>query len=45
LLRADFCEDEDGGELIEDMDVAGVEGVPELSQIQGYIKRSRKKGT
>ena len=33
MLRADFCEDEDGGDLIEDMDIAGFEGVPELSQL------------
>jgi hypothetical protein len=45
LLRADFCEDEDGGDLIEDMDIAGFEGVPELSQVQGYVKRQKKKST
>ena len=44
LLCADFCEDEDGGDLVEDMDIAGFEGAPQLSQIQDYIKRIKKKG-
>ena len=45
LLCADFCEEEDGGDLIEDMDIAGFEGAPQLSQIQDYIKRIKNKGT
>jgi len=45
LLCADFCEVEDGGDLFEDMDIAGFEGAPELSQIQGYVKRQKKKST
>jgi hypothetical protein len=45
LLCADFCEDEDGGDLIEDMDIAGFEGVPELSQVQDYVKYQKKKST
>ena len=44
MMCADFCEDEDGEDLIEDMDIAGIEGAPKLSQIQDYIKRSKKKG-
>jgi hypothetical protein len=44
LLCADFCEVEDGGDLIEDMDIAGIEGAPRLSQIQDYVKRQKKKG-
>jgi hypothetical protein len=27
------------------MDIAGFEGVPELSQVQGYVKRQKKKST
>jgi hypothetical protein len=42
-MCADFCEDEDG-DLIEDMDIAGIEGAPELLQIQNYVKRQKKKG-
>jgi hypothetical protein len=45
LLCADFCEDEDGGDLIEEMDSAGFEGAPQLSQIQNYVKNQKKKGT
>ena len=45
MLCADFCENEEGEDLIEDMDIAGIEGAPQLSQIQDYIKRSRKSGT
>ena len=45
MLCADLCEDEDGGVLIEDMDIAGFEGAPELSQIQNYVKWQKKKGT
>ena len=43
-MCTDFCEDEDGGDLIEDMDIAGIEGAPRLSQIQDYVKRQKKKG-
>ena len=43
-MCADFCEDEDGGDLIEEMDIAGIEGAPKLSQIQDFVKREKKKG-
>ena len=43
-MCADFCEDKDGGDLIEDMDIAGIEGAPQLSQVQDYVKRQKKKG-
>lgn len=43
LLCADFCEDEDEGDLIEDMDIAGFGSAPQLTQIQEYVKYQRKK--
>ena len=45
LLCADFCEDEDEGDLIEDMDIAGFGSAPQLTQIQEYVKYQRKKST
>ena len=44
MLCADFCENEEGEDLIEDMDIAGIEGAPRLSQIQDYVKWIKKKG-